>query len=99
MPTYDYVCPSCGHEFQKFHKMSVTVRPKCPECGTVAQRQITGGAGLHFKGSGFYATDYNQEKKGEKGEKGEKASGESKSDGKKTETKKADTAPKKGSDS
>jgi putative FmdB family regulatory protein len=64
MPNYAYRCPSCGHEFQKFHKMSARTRPKCPECGTTAERVITGGAGLHFKGSGFYATDY--PKKGSK---------------------------------
>jgi len=58
MPTYAYRCPKCGHEFQKFHKMNARTRPKCPECGTSAERIITGGAGLLFKGSGFYITDY-----------------------------------------
>jgi putative FmdB family regulatory protein len=58
MPTYLYRCPRCGREFQKFHKMTARVRPKCPECGATAERKITGGAGLHFKGSGFYVTDY-----------------------------------------
>jgi putative FmdB family regulatory protein len=57
MPTYAYQCPKCGHEFHKFHKMHAR-RPKCPECGTTADRKITGGAGLVFKGSGFYVTDY-----------------------------------------
>jgi putative FmdB family regulatory protein len=69
MPTYAYRCPACGHEFQKFHKMSARPRLKCPECGTVAQRVITGGAGLHFKGSGFYITDYKRPK-GQKGSEG-----------------------------
>jgi len=102
MPTYDYVCPSCGHEFQKFHKMNAKVRPKCPQCGTVAQRQITGGAGLHFKGSGFYITDYKKTgtagetgKAGESGKTGETG----KAGEKKADTKKADGKPKKGSDS
>jgi putative FmdB family regulatory protein len=58
MPTYAYGCPKCGHEFQKFHKMNAKVRPRCPACGTAAERRITGGAGVHFKGSGFYVTDY-----------------------------------------
>lgn len=58
MPTYAYGCPKCGHEFQKFHKMNAKVRPRCPACGTAAERRITGGAGVHFKGSGFYITDY-----------------------------------------
>lgn len=68
MPTYVYQCPKCGHEFEKFHKMTAKVRPKCPQCRTVAERRITGGAGLLFKGSGFYITDYKQgAAKGDKG--------------------------------
>jgi putative FmdB family regulatory protein len=58
MPTYAYRCLRCGHEFPKFHKMNARVRPKCPQCGGPAERMITGGAGLLFKGSGFYSTDY-----------------------------------------
>lgn len=58
MPTYVYRCPACGHEFEKFHKITARARPKCPRCGRVAERVITGGAGLLFKGSGFYITDY-----------------------------------------
>ncbi|HEX9582650.1 MAG TPA: FmdB family zinc ribbon protein [Gemmatimonadales bacterium] len=58
MPTYRYRCLSHGHEFDRFHKMSVTARPKCPECGSRTERLISGGAGLVFKGSGFYITDY-----------------------------------------
>jgi putative FmdB family regulatory protein len=88
MPTYAYRCPSCGHEFQKFHKMSVRTRPKCPACGTVAQRVITGGVGLHFKGSGFYATDY--PKKGSKapeGQEGQKKAGDKKPEAKKPSAK------------
>jgi putative FmdB family regulatory protein len=69
MPTYAYICPKCGNEFQKFHKMTVKTLPRCPKCRAVAQRRITGGAGLLFKGSGFYITDY--KKTGEAGEAGE----------------------------
>jgi putative FmdB family regulatory protein len=72
MPTYAYRCPSCGHEFQKFHKMNVRTRPKCPECGTRAERIITGGAGLLFKGSGFYATDYKKAPQPKQGPEGQK---------------------------
>ena len=68
MPTYDYRCPSCGHDFEKFEKINARVRPKCPQCGTRAERQISGGAGLLFKGSGFYITDYKRPKGGDKGE-------------------------------
>jgi putative FmdB family regulatory protein len=63
MPTYEYRCPQ-GHEFEKFQKMSDTARVKCPECGKVASRKISGGAGLVFKGSGFYITDYGKDGKG-----------------------------------
>ena len=63
MPTYDYQCPA-GHNFEKIHKMSETPRVKCPVCGKPAARQISGGAGLVFKGSGFYITDYGKDGKG-----------------------------------
>lgn len=58
MPTYAYRCPACGHEYEKFQKISDKARAKCPECGARGERQISGGAGLVFKGSGFYITDY-----------------------------------------
>jgi len=63
MPTYDYQC-SAGHNFEKIHKMSESPRVKCPVCGKPAARQISGGAGLVFKGSGFYITDYGKDGKG-----------------------------------
>ncbi len=63
MPTYEYHCPK-GHEFEKVMKMSSTARVKCPVCGRVASRRISGGAGLVFKGSGFYITDYGKDGKG-----------------------------------
>ncbi|TFG46144.1 MAG: zinc ribbon domain-containing protein [Gemmatimonadales bacterium] len=63
MPTYDYQC-TAGHNFEKIHKMSETPRVKCPTCGKPAARQISGGAGLVFKGSGFYITDYGKDGKG-----------------------------------
>jgi len=63
MPTYEYRCPQ-GHEFEKFQKMSDTARVKCPVCGKVASRKISGGAGFVFKGSGFYITDYGKDGKG-----------------------------------
>ncbi|MFZ1729455.1 MAG: zinc ribbon domain-containing protein [Bacteroidota bacterium] len=59
MPTYDYVCKECGHRFEAFQSMSDSVLTTCPNCNTEAlQRLIGAGAGLHFKGSGFYLTDY-----------------------------------------
>ena len=58
MPTYEFACPS-GHEFEKFYKMSeAPSEAPCPQCGAAAVRRISGGAGLVFKGSGFYLTDY-----------------------------------------
>lgn len=58
MPTYEYRCESCGHNFDAFQKMSDPVLDKCPKCGGKVKRLISSGAGFIFKGSGFYATDY-----------------------------------------
>jgi putative FmdB family regulatory protein len=63
MPTYDYRCPE-GHDFELFQKMTDKPRARCPVCGKPATRQISGGAALHFKGSGFYITDYGKDGKG-----------------------------------
>jgi putative FmdB family regulatory protein len=78
MPTYEYQCPD-GHLFEKLEKMSDKPRAKCPVCGKPATRKISGGAGLVFKGTGFYITDYGKDGKGprkdgaEKAERAEKA--------------------------
>jgi putative FmdB family regulatory protein len=58
MPTYEYICIDCSHEFEEFQKMTDSVLKECPQCGGTLQRKIGGGAGLLFKGSGFYITDY-----------------------------------------
>jgi putative FmdB family regulatory protein len=71
MPTYHYRCPSCGQEFERFEKMNAKTRPKCPACGKRAERMISGGAGLVFKGSGFYITDYKRKGAGEQAAGGE----------------------------
>ena len=63
MPTYEYECPE-GHLFEKFQKMTDKPRAKCPTCGKSASRKISGGAGLVFRGSGFYITDYGKDGKG-----------------------------------
>jgi putative FmdB family regulatory protein len=63
MPTYEYACPE-GHEFEKFQKITDKPRARCPTCGKPATRKISGGAGLVFKGSGFYITDYGKDGKG-----------------------------------
>ena len=59
MPTYDYVCDACEHTFEEFQMMSAKVLKKCPECGKAKLRRLIGtGAGVIFKGGGFYETDY-----------------------------------------
>lgn len=79
MPTYEYRCPSCGRDFEKFQRMTDEPGADCPDCGKPAERRLSGGAGLLFKGSGFYITDYRSDsyKSAAKSEGGEKpASGE-----------------------
>ncbi len=58
MPTYEYKCENCGHVFEEFQSMSDDPLDECPKCGGKVQRLIGPGAGLIFKGSGFYLTDY-----------------------------------------
>jgi len=87
MPTYEYVCEACGHEFERFQKISADPVRKCPECGRrKVRRRISAGGGLVFKGPGFYATDYR--KPPPPGEAGggskEKSTGEKSSDSKKS---------------
>jgi len=59
MPTYDYICTKCGHELEVFQSMKEAPLKLCPACRRRAlKRKVGGGAGLIFKGSGFYITDY-----------------------------------------
>jgi len=62
MPTYEYVCVSCGFEFEEFQSIASEPISICPKCGDHVQRKISGGTGLIFKGSGFYITDYKKNK-------------------------------------
>lgn len=58
MPTYDYQCDACGHSFEAFQSMRDDALTVCPQCEKPALRRlITGGAGVIFKGSGFYVND------------------------------------------
>jgi len=85
MPTYDYECSSCGHKFELFQPITARPRKTCPSCGRrTAKRLIGAGAGIIFRGPGFYETDYRSEgyKKAAKAEAGS-ASGDSKSGEKK----------------
>jgi putative FmdB family regulatory protein len=62
MPTYDYVCEACNHEFELFQSIKDGAKRKCPECGRQKLRRLIGpGAAIVFKGSGFYQTDYRSE--------------------------------------
>ena len=58
VPTYTYQCKKCGHAFDLFHAISAQPHVECPECQGECTRLIGTGAGIIFKGSGFYQTDY-----------------------------------------
>ncbi len=58
MPTYEYECTHCGHRFEAFQKITDKPLNKCPQCNNKVKRLISSGAGIIFKGTGFYATDY-----------------------------------------
>jgi putative FmdB family regulatory protein len=62
MPTYDYVCDACQHEFELFQSITESPKRKCPSCGRRKLHRLIGpGAAIMFKGSGFYSTDYRSE--------------------------------------
>jgi putative FmdB family regulatory protein len=89
MPTYEYECPK-GHRFERFYpKVTDRRHAACPTCGKRATRLISGGAGLVFKGSGFYITDYKRAGEKPHGE------GEAKSAEQKPETKAESTTASK----
>ena len=58
MPTYEYACQKCAHRFEKLQSINDKPVARCPKCRGKVRRVIHGGAGLVFKGSGFYCTDY-----------------------------------------
>ncbi len=58
MPTYQYKCPQCGHEFEEFQRMADPPIEICPKCKGKTHRLVSGGVGFLFKGAGFYATDH-----------------------------------------
>ena len=89
MPTYDYVCEKCGHAFEHFQSMNDPKLTDCPceECDGSVKRLLGTGAGIIFKGGGFYETDYRSDsyKQGAKQESDSGTSKESKSEGSKSE--------------
>lgn len=83
MPTYDYQCGACEHEFELFQSITAGVKRKCPECGRLKLRRLIGpGAAVVFKGSGFYQTDYRSDSYRKAAEADKEATSESKKDGK-----------------
>ena len=106
MPTYEYLCQACGHEFELFQSMSASVKRKCPDCGKLKLKRLIGiGSGVIFKGSGFYQTDYRSDSYKKAAEADKKASepktskkGEKKTEGKSKPDKKSDHGSSKSSD-
>ncbi|WP_417850994.1 FmdB family zinc ribbon protein [Thalassoglobus sp.] len=94
MPTYDYRCKDCEHTWEEFQSIKAKPTKKCPECGKrKAERMIGPGAGIIFKGSGFYETDYRSD-----AYKKDAAADKKKAEPAKTESK-SDSKPKSSSES
>jgi putative FmdB family regulatory protein len=97
MPTYDYLCQKCEHKFEQMQSITANSLRKCPECGKMSLKRLIGaGAGIIFKGSGFYETDYRSDsyKKDKKAASKPAKSEKSKSDTKDKKAKTSDTKPK-----
>jgi len=92
MPTYEYACQKCSYEFEKFQSMKDEPVKKCPKCKGRVIKKISTGAGLIFKGSGFYITDYRSDNY-KKGASSESGAGTAKTEVK-AETKTSGTAAK-----
>ena len=93
MPTYTYECRKCHHTMDVFHSMADTPRVKCGACGSSRTRRLLGtGAGIIFKGSGFYETDYKNGRKTDKAK--EEASSKSEGEGKSETSGKPESAAK-----
>ena len=95
MPTYEYQCGKCGHEFETFQSMTAEPLTKCEKkgCRGKVKKLISAGGGLIFKGSGFYITDYRSDSY-KKGEKAESSSPSKDSGGKDGSAEKSDTSTK-----
>ncbi len=95
MPTYDYLCENCGHEFEQFQSITAGSLHKCPECKKMSLKRLIGtGSGIIFKGTGFYQTDYRSQSY-KKGEKKARSSSETDSGKSKIETNDSKTKDKK----
>ena len=95
MPTYDYVCNACNHQFELFQSITAAVRRKCPQCGRWRLRRLIGpGAAILFKGSGFHQTDYRSDSYRKAAAAVKKADGGGSSDGKTSDGKTSDGSGK-----
>lgn len=95
MPTYEYICDACEHEFEKFQSITAEPVKLCPECKKrKVRRKISTGAGILFKGGGFYETDYRSKNYSEAAKKDAEATkpAEAKSESK-PDSKPAESAP------
>jgi putative FmdB family regulatory protein len=91
MPTYGYICKNCGHGFEQFQTITAKPLHKCPKCGNRTLKRLIGtGAGIIFKGSGFYQTDYRSDSYKKSAESEKKTTNK---DTAKTETKTKDSKP------
>jgi putative FmdB family regulatory protein len=99
MPTYDYSCAACRHRFERFESINDDALKACPKCGKKkAKRQLGTGAGLIFKGAGFYTTDYKKSSGGDSGASKESKESKESKDSKEPEKKKSDSGEKKKGD-
>jgi putative FmdB family regulatory protein len=102
MPTYDYICEACENEWEEFHSIKAEPVKKCPACGKPKAKRVIGpGAGIIFRGSGFYQTDYRSDsyKKAAKADKeSQGTSGSTKSEKSETKSEKKPAAPSKSDD-
>ena len=97
MPTYEYECEKCKTTFERFQSMKEEPVKECPECGGPVRRLISAGAGVIFKGSGFYITDYRSESYKQEAKKDKESSKTSETT--KSSEKKSDKSEKKSSKS
>ncbi len=98
MPTYDYVCDACHHEFEQFQSITADPLKKCPKCGKNKLRRLIGtGAAIVFKGSGFYQTDYRSDSYKKRAEADKPPTSDSKSESKSTD--KSESKPAAGNSS